>query len=189
MTQTSRSGEQAADKNAIRPFHVFRPLCRVDAPAQFGEFRSKGFLVPIQSSGLRLRFLYATTLCRSEQMPRIPYGNEAQEVALRAQHGGSGVAVDGGSLPARAAPAPSSTRGIVKIHPLDLQKRLEFERTQKSSVRKHMRVRAPPSAFEEARQFSLNLAGRLAHRRCAVAGSRSALCLDSSAWYSERATA
>ena len=71
-----------------------------------------------------LRFLHATTLCRSEQMPRIPYGKKPKKFALRIQHGGSGVAVDGGALPARAA--PSSTRGIVKIHSLDLQKGLNL---------------------------------------------------------------
>ena len=60
----------------------------------------------------------------SEQMTTHSLRQEAQEFALRAQHRGSGVAVEGGSLPARAAPASSSTRGIVKIHPLDLRKRL-----------------------------------------------------------------
>lgn len=65
-----------------------------------------------------LRFLYATTLCRSEQNATHSLRQEAQEFALRAQHGGSGVAVDGGSLPARAAPAPSSTVSVGRFRRL-----------------------------------------------------------------------
>jgi site-specific recombinase XerD len=65
--------------------------------------------------------LYATTLCLSEQMPRIPYGKKPKSLpcVLSTEEVASLLT----AAPARAAPAPSSTRGIVKIHPLDLQKR------------------------------------------------------------------
>ena len=40
----------------------------------------KRLLVPIQSVVCALRFLYATRLCRSEQMPRIPYGKKPKSL-------------------------------------------------------------------------------------------------------------
>ena len=69
-----------------------------------------------------LRLLYATTLCRSEQMPRIPYGKKPKSLprVLSTEEVASLLTA---LVTGPAAPAPSSTRGIVKIHPLDLQKR------------------------------------------------------------------
>ena len=60
------------------------------SPEQLGSEDIRGYqlhLIPQKASWSRfnqmvcaLRFLYATTLCRSEQMPRIPYGKKPKSL-------------------------------------------------------------------------------------------------------------
>lgn len=66
-----------------------------------------------------LRFLHATTLCRTVQMPRIPYGKKPKSLpcVLSTEEVASLLTA---ARYRPAPPAPSSTRGILKVHLLDL---------------------------------------------------------------------
>ena len=89
-TKPLRGGWTPCERRRLR--QAFRSLSRTARQRRHPQLPPKGFLVPIQSSGLRLALSVRHHALSLRADATHSLRQEAQELALRAQHGGSGTA-------------------------------------------------------------------------------------------------